>query len=243
MHKLLCFLILLGLFSPLLSEHSHQERLIFVHIPKNGGTSIRTLLYPRFNKEDVYFRYFVYNIEEKPSDWYLPYKFICGHFPLFYIKQIPGKRITFLRDPVQRVLSAHQYWNRYWKKRTLKFARELQLPPGDPLETMKNHQTLFLSGLDPNNPSISIEKHLKLAKENLKKFFFFGFVEQIDESMQRLFVLLNFPPPKDIPRRNVSKPETYSKETIRAIKNRNRADIELYDFAKKLYNERFRIHG
>jgi len=233
------FLILLSLFSTLLSEQS-QERLIFVHIPKNGGTSIRTLLYPRFDKEEVYFRYFVHNIADKPSDWYLPYKFICGHFPLFYIKQIPGKRITFLRDPLQRVLSAHQYWERYWKKRTLRFARELQLPPGDPLETMQNHQTRFLSGLDPNDPSISIEQHLKLAKKNLKKFFFFGFLEELDESMHKLFALLDFPLPQDIPKRNVSKQETYSEETLQAIRDRNKADIELYEFAKKLYTKRFR---
>jgi len=241
MNKHLSALILLTIFFSPLSASS-QERLIFHHIPKNGGTTARYLLRPKFKKDEIYPEYFMYNIDQESKEWYRPYKLIGGHFPFFYFKHIPGRRITFLRDPIQRILSAHQFWKRFWmgKARTFELCREFQIPFGDPLVVMENHQVRFLSGLDPNDLSIPIEKHLKSAKKNLEKeFFFFGFVEQIDESMRKLFTMLGFPTPNKIPIRNASKPETYSEETLQALRDRNQADIELYNFAKKLYKKRF----
>jgi len=240
--KTLSLLLLSILFFSPLSSAQEGDRLIFHHIPKNGGITTRTLLELNFDKSDITRPYFMHHLTQKPTEWFLNHRLVRGHIPFFYLQQVPGKRITFLREPIKRVLSAHQFWKRFHQSRDAPHLPTMHFPMTneDPLISMKNHQTLYLSSFDPEDKSIPIERHLKSAKENLRtRFFFFGITEKLNESLPILFEHLGFPTPKTIPRLNTSNPEVYSKKLLEEIKERNRADIELYRFAKELYMKKF----
>jgi len=237
------FFVPLFSFFFLLSSLQAHEPLIFHHVPKNGGTTLRALLEIQFRKSEICPKYFWHEIvHEKNPEWYLPYKLIWGHHHFHYLRDVPGKRITFLREPIQRVLSAHQYWSEQFTdaKWSRVYAHNFSIALGDPLEKMQNHQTLFLSSLNPRDASIPIEKHLESAKANLQdNFFFVGITEKFDEGVQTLFKMLEFDPPPSAPTLNSSERQQYEASLIETLKTRNAADIELYEFARDLYEKKF----
>ena len=234
-----------------------EDPLIFVHIPKTAGTSFWHLLQEKFSKEDTpysdaYSRrtppgLYYYDLDDKPPDWFARYKLIWGHIFYSQVKNIPARKITFLRDPVKRVLSEHRYWLKYFVYRNVSqdiFCKGHFLPPGDPLYTMNNHQCLFLSGLDPRDPTIPIEKHLKSACTNLRKsFFFVGITEELQVAIYRLYEMMGWEKPTSRPRGESTTDivEEYSKDLLADIARRNWADIELYKFAQKLFHKKFLI--
>jgi len=115
--------------------------------------------------------------------------------------------------------------------------------PGDPLIVIQNHQCKFLSSLDINDPAITDKQHLESAKYNLEhNFFFVGITEDLNRGLPILAALLGFKPPDTVPTLNTTKKPKipYSKTVLQEIRNRNVEDIELYRFAKALYEKRFK---
>ena len=93
------------------------------------------------------------------------------------------------------------------------------------------------------DPNISDEEHLKSAKYNLEhNFFFVGIMEDLDNGIPILCSLLGFAIPSTVPKVNttIKSKENYPEELIQEIKERNLADIELYRFAKKLYERKYK---
>lgn len=96
-------------------------RLIFAHIPKTAGTSVRVHLLPNFAKEDrVYVAYVggevgpdkfpTYSIRE---NW----KFLTGHIRISRLLSNPHidpsdteiVLLSFVRDPIERLVSLYNY--------------------------------------------------------------------------------------------------------------------------------------
>jgi len=218
------------------------DRIIFHHIPKTAGTTIRTILRKQVSSKEIFPPYFQYQIEDTPLLELSQHKLIWGHFLFSRFKGISGKRITFLRDPVERVLSAHRYYKqRADQKRRM--SKDHICPPGDPVKVLRNNQCKYLSSLDIYNPAFSDKQHLESAKYNLQNnFFFVGITEDIDNAYRILCKLLGSTPPDSVPRRNVTKKqrESYPESLIHEIKKRNSEDIKLYQFAKKLYEKKYK---
>jgi len=171
------------------------------------------------------------------------YNLIQGHFLVPRFKDLPGKRITFLRDPVQRVLSAHRYYIQRLNRNNELMCLQHLCPPGPPLIALKNQQCRFLSTLDINDPTITDRQHLESAKYNLKNnFFFVGITEDLNHALPILATLLGFDPPATVPMMNRTRKTNgqYSATLLEEIRNRNLEDIELYLFAKKLYETKFK---
>jgi hypothetical protein len=239
-----CALIALSnvqLFSTTLEVN--PEPLIFVHVPKTGGQTVMALVDPHFKIRDICPAYFYYNMDTQPKESLQNYKLLRGHFFYAQVSHVQGKKITFLRDPLKRTLSEHRFWLRYDRgPQPNALIRFHFLPPGDPLYVMSNHQCLFLSSFDPRDPTVTIQQHLESAKANLANdFWFVGITEDLDNGMRTLYSMLGWGMPGPIPRKNATRPtnETFSDELLEEIRQRNWADIELYEFAKQLYTTRF----
>ena len=100
-------------------EYESREPLIFIHIPRCAGTSINSLLKKWFKEN--YFRHGF----KKQSPWYRinPYELrpgvcISGHFSsprdrgVHQLYPEVNQFITFLRDPIEIVLSNYFFWKR-----------------------------------------------------------------------------------------------------------------------------------
>ena len=180
-----------------------------------------------------------------------PLKTIVSHIGFGFHERLPGSRryrhFTFLRDPVERVLS-HYYFQ----------IQRGQLDPGTSLETFVrddlsrscNVQTAFLGGLEVqhNLDGISLsldlftEALLERAKANLHRMGAFGLTERFDESLllfrqvfgwklMRLFYV----------RRRVGQLRRTTRQhpdhVLRLIRQYNELDLELYRYAKERFDE------
>ena len=216
-----------------------SEAFIFHHIPKTAGTTVTYLLDKNFAPEEICRLNFYYELEKLKPEELTRYTFFRGHFFYSQLRDLPGKRITFIRDPVQRVLSEHRFWMQKYRGREEEVLYLGHfLPAGDPLFTMQNHQCLFLSSLDPRDPTIPIQNHLESAKFNLaNNFFFVGIMEDLERGLRGLYVLMGWPPLQTVPhlQKTDESNETVSKEVLAGIWERNWADRELYLFAQQLY--------
>lgn len=221
---------------------NNTDNLIFYHIPKTGGTTITFLLNQQFDSHVICPDDFYFQIEKRSLEDLNHFKFFRGHFFFNSILKFlrNSRKIVFLREPIQRVLSEQRFL------KTLCVGRESALYlehflEGSPIETMSNHQCLFLSSFDRNDSSITPEMHLASAKENLlKEFFFVGITERIEESLQALYMLMGWQIPNIIPRLNETnlELENINSQVLEEIRQRNLLDIELYEFAQGLLDSK-----
>lgn len=91
-----------------------NTKLVFVHIPKTGGTSVHHFFRDFFNKDEICPERFrglgKYTEQELES-----YRFFSGHFFLNSTKRIPGQKFVFtiLRNPKDRIISLYYFWRRH----------------------------------------------------------------------------------------------------------------------------------
>jgi hypothetical protein len=234
--------------------------LVFVHIPKTAGTTLRAVLNMNepgsrsralgnvfkggggFSKAPV----------ERLRDGRGPslkesVRIVRGHFPLGIREYLPKERelrcFTFLREPADRTLS------HFFAIRDVGGA--YRLPPLSPQATLDdalqggyvhdNLHTRMLCG-DPEPFGEVTEKMLERAKENLREeLVFFGLTERFDESLvlakRRLGLraILYRSSGRVNPRR--PRGDQIPAELRRAAERCNRYDIELYRYAEGLFEE------
>lgn len=235
--------------------------LFFLHFPRTGGTTIDEIFannYPaesilKIYSRDDFKKYAV--IEEKD---FLPLRYITGHLLLtstnptqFYGKDV--RAFTFLREPVRRLYSEYIFL-RTWKEQHLyaylndnKVSFSQYITSTERLLKWrgKNFMTRCISGdaLETTDLSAALEK----AKDNLRNSFMaFGLQERFMESLLLLAPqagLANILHQK----RNALKygaatpPLTAEEEEI--AREYNSADVELYAWAARLFDERVREQG
>jgi len=220
-----------------------HETFIFYHIPKTGGMTVSSVLDAQFPPAAICKYEYYYQIEDKSPEELSQSRFIRGHFffqsPLSEIKK--AKIITFLRDPIERVLSEKRYLEQYYKHAPEVVYQNHHLPPGDPIDTVANQYCRFLSGYDRRDQTVTDAMHLASAKYNLQnRFFFVGLTEKMEESIRVLHVLMRWRMPRSIPRHNTTRKDGQPPDPtlIESIRQKNWADIELYEFAKTLFEHR-----
>jgi hypothetical protein len=226
--------------------------LTFVHIPKTGGTTVTSMLVsalsPSFHlgNEEALRR-----LQGMTESQRMELKLVYGHMPMGLHRLVSGcEYAAFLREPVDRVVSAY-----YHCKRTPGHPLFAQIRDGMTLEMfaqsmlLKNRQTRQLADFNmAGNDSgrywyldAQIRKSPQLlfseACRNLSKFSFVGLYEQFEGDVRTLTQRFNLLSP-DIPQLNVAsnRPtiEGIPPSAVEKIRLAEELDIELYNYAKNI---------
>jgi hypothetical protein len=245
-----------------LGRERHPPLIAFVHIPKTAGAAVATMFVAAYTRRGTYDtgnyvsgpEKTLTKVKRRPGGWerlqrqgtrvavgHTPYGVFRDHLPS------DTRYITFLREPVDRVLS-HYYRHIHLpgmsegeRGTRAKRAGSLEEALVDMrLPQLRNLCTRFLCSHPTMEdlPQIAVEE----AKENLRRFAFVGIQERFDESvvlLQRELGLGLLP----YQRRHVS--GAGFRPSVDAISDRERAlieecnelDAELYAFGLELFEE------
>ena len=235
--------------------------LIFFHIPKTGGTTLDYLTAKNYRID------YVYQVNAPAFDKHVAgvyknnnmFRVLMGHYELndyFYQLFDRAKMVQFtmLREPVSRVISYYDYLRTSPNHPKYGIAKNLTLKEfvsHPEIDEMPNGQAFRILGMLKKE----IWKKTKKSEEELieelqhqleHRFTLFGLTEMYDEFLLMAQRGLGW---NDIfyQRMNSSKVKTDKStipdEVIELIKKQNSVDMALYDFAKKLFVQRFEKMG
>ncbi|WP_428568202.1 MAG: sulfotransferase family 2 domain-containing protein [Solidesulfovibrio sp. DCME] len=236
-----------------------EPPFLFLHMPRTAGTTLNRLLERRFAPKEILSLYsrddFARNavIDRERLEGL---RLIQGHvlltdYKAFTFYDVPVRAFTFLREPVDRVISEY-FFLRAWPQQHL---HGLLNEPGMDLRAYvtsghqllrykgANFMTRVLSGLDPDDRP---QAALDTARENLRRrFVCFGLTERFDESLLLLADALGL---TDLlyERQNVLRRppgERATPEERELVAGRNALDAALYAFAVELFEERLAAGG
>ena len=227
------------------------DRIIFLHIQKTAGTSVSEhILKYLWHKRTMRWGDYL----TIPKSELMKYYYISGHFGFDYIKNIldGSYSFTFLRNPVERILSYYTFSRQLPLNEQTKKFRVFDLI----------HQMTFKEFVESDNPLIklsidnlqtwllacnysnAIREKLKnvpeheilgMAKENLSRLSYVGFKETFKDDFNNILSDLHLP----IPARNKvaykSKSpisiKTLSPDVLQKLQARVSLDNELYNYA------------
>jgi sulfotransferase famil protein len=168
--------------------------IISVHIPKCGGTSFQHVLQDIFGKGRVWLNYTANLSEGRPPATAIPWRTKCihGHFLSDSFDQAAPQAalITWLRHPVERVVSNYHHFFRHPDPAnpTYRELRERNLSLGEfaALPAMRNEASRYLAG------------------KPASAFRFVGITERFDESLEVFGACFGLTLPSRRPRENVN---------------------------------------
>ncbi|WP_332694886.1 sulfotransferase family 2 domain-containing protein [Halalkalibacter lacteus] len=222
------------------TNNSKNGTVIFIHIPKTGGLTLRRILDNQYPKHERY-RF----PKTKPNPFYKLTKnelnsinCLYGHFKYGIHSKLtkPFTYITVLRDPVERVISTYFFILQNSKNRMHHTVKQMTFEEfvASDHSPVSNHQTRFVSGKSIPD--------LEVAKKNLEKHFaVVGITEMYAQSIFLMSKHLGWNnvqyTKKNITKHRL-KQNDFSKETIELIRKKNELDIKLYEYAKQLLQKR-----
>lgn len=233
----------------------------FLHLPRTAGTTLNAIIRDNFAPHEIFS---VYSAEEYHRHREIRpealegVRVIQGHLfletyrpPRIYSRDVSV--FTFLRDPVERLVSEYIFLKSWPQNHMYAYLNENNIGFGDYVESMeprlvyrgKNFMTRFFSGEDFDVQSYP-EQALRAAMHNLEHVFdFVGIQERFDESLLLLAEHLGL---RSLchEKRNVLAPEsrmTPDADALALARERNAADLVLYRFACDLFDRRVRERG
>jgi len=221
------------------TAYNSKEPLISLHIPKTGGTSLRTILLRWFPNGQF--------LEHYPNNGLLPLRHDCrgpvcihGHFNStrgFGVAEYyphASQFITFLRDPFNRICSLWFFFNEAKRR-----GSRVPALDGDPdfetwlqrraaTQAAGNNDFSFLRQL-PRSPD---RERPETAFE--RGFVFIGITERYTESVAALAAALGKPVPTHVPHVNATQENKASLESYRAFYEQHFSDeYTVYDEARR----------
>ena len=207
-------------------------KFVFVHIVKTAGTSFRrnlldTVYRKRYVIDNLYKSKLVWskrgkkssrkewapiidlNVTVRPRNITENTDAIIGHFRHFKYDDLDWPYVTFVRDPVERIISAYFYYQKLFKD---------NIGIKDFAKIYPNHMSYVMG-------------------DDLTKFKFIGITEKFDESLVKFCKVFNIPWKKRITKRqrvNINYKGKVSLKDIDYLKGLNEKDYELYNKALKL---------
>jgi hypothetical protein len=245
------------------SSVNGDTRLIFLHVPKTAGTTLKTILSRQYGPDEIAKCYYdkpdktlkgqlekILSLSKSQAD---RIKIVMGHmgFGLHEHLAWPCTYFTVLRDPIDRAISS------YYQTRRAKFdklrhdAQRLNLRDfvsSGLLKAMDNGQTRLLSGAALNEDLLGkeveygacTEEMLQQAKNNLDDFAAVGISERFDESLMLLMQVFGWSKPyyvKSNVGRNKTARNELSRDTLTCLERHNELDLQLYEHATHVFNK------
>jgi hypothetical protein len=251
------------------------EIVIFNHIPKTAGMTARYIMWRAVGRNRVLtshnpsghkaeFDQIAEKLEQPLTGQYVVQTHVGSGIENYLPSKHTYRAFTFLRDPVRRTIS-HFFFAREQPERwgIDSDATLSEFLRGDSLWAF-NTQTAFLSGLwakhyledKPVTRADLDESALQRAKQSLERHSVVGLTERFDESLLLLRREFDWPVRRTAYRsvnRGGREPsrKTITGTEIAAIRANNELDLELFDFARRLFEEklacvgglRFRLNG
>jgi len=222
--------------------------LLFVHLPKTGGTSLGALFEAGMAQDE---RVAVYGGELRltgPDKDFVrrtkgsldQLRLIYGHFSfgVHEILSTAPRYATILRDPVARVVSLYRHLAR---EPGLPFHRRIaagmgleEWVAGGETEMTNNHACRVLSGTPPESRKFEDSPAmLNLAKRNVERYFeFLGTMARFEDDVENLCRTLGLNP-MPIPQLNTGPAgDGPTAGEVEVLRRRNALDIELWEWAR-----------
>ena len=233
-----------------MSGYNPSDTIIFLHIPKTAGKSLRNVLIKQYWGNKMFYFYPNPTSEELEALRHLTdekdVKVVLGHYRYGvheYLRR-PYTYLTFIRNPIDQVISHYYHLVRSDKEvhqRIIEKNRSLRSFAD--FEWAKNLQTAFITGTqDVREIEKDPEGALTLAKKRLSEDIYqFGVTEKFDESLLLFREKLGW---KNLvyQRFNVAKnrPENHqlNDEDLLKIRKNNQLDLRLYEFGRALFDQR-----
>jgi hypothetical protein len=233
-----------------------EELLIFLHITKTGGTSLRWALEEQFPVKKVLRCYasmgcsreFLKDIAVSKGH---QFSFLTTHYDFgthCYFRQ-PATYLTMLREPVARTLS--EFYSFYYSPNPEEIGRSdeentIDYYLSERASTCRdNQQVRFISG-SRGDECIS-RKHLQVAKENLERnFSAVGITEEFEKSLALYCKVFGWKHMMYVRRNKTHLKQRHqipNSSQLNLLEEKNELDKELYIFAKELFAKQIDEYG
>jgi Galactose-3-O-sulfotransferase len=232
--------------------------IIFVHLPKCGGTTLNRLIEWEYSPTQVlsidpsFFRWSYRKVISLPRRRLARMRAFQGHMPFGLHKILPQKAtyLTVLREPVDRGISEYYYALSRVVHPEHRTIRRLSLDKYIQLTPYANVQTKLLAGQDSGYDFLSGDCNdttLELAKQNLSEHFsLVGLTERFEETLALAKLLFGWKirhySSFNVTRGRPTKDEVPA-EIRNVIEERYRYDVELYRFAAALFQRSVASYG
>ena len=226
---------------------SDDEKIIFLHIPKTAGTSLRQIIEQEYQPENCLFLYYpVYDeVIIEAIQLQLPkVKVLYGHltFGVHELFNITGKYVAFLRHPIDRVISFYKYSacdpdSPYYANIQNGLSLVDMLQQEITIQT-NNHMTRILANYWQEDRLDDIQFVDRALENILNSFYYVGLLEKFNESIEQLGNKLNWKTSYEIPFVNVNtyeKPLKIDSTTRTVLEQYNYLDLLLYEAIKNKF--------
>jgi Sulfotransferase family len=242
-----------------------ERALLFLHIPKAGGTTLHSVIERQFAPEVIFsingmtparsIKEFI----ALPAQQREKIRLLKGHMPFGLHKylSVPAVYLTMLRDPVDRVVSHYYFVRRSPGVRHHEEVARERMSLEDFVRerasiNANDDQTRLISGVEKVNAKLwrggtganeepGTTDILEIAKKNLQDHFtVVGLSERFDESLLLFRKRLGW---RNIyyVKQNVTKgrpaKELLPPATVRLIEQHNELDMALYEYARQRFEE------